>query len=414
MPRSLPAALSTDPAVFEQELERIFAATWQWVGRSAQVGAPGSFLTGTVGREPVVVARDRAGSLHAFSGACRHRGGPVAEGTGQAGALRCRYHGWTYRLDGTLAHAAGLDDPTGCALATFAVDEWHGHLFVHLGPSPAPLADVLAPLERWVADYGLDELHFDHRDSYDLDCNWKTYVDNSQEGYHIAFVHPMLATALDLHRYRIDCDGLVTRQVAPFSTDSGGRGGADDLELFRLISPAREGLVGEETAASMFINVFPNFVVNLHPDHVVTEVIEPVDAQRSRIHLDYWFPGRPSGRLGRIVRRIVATGVTDAPSTPGGRLDELARRAAEAATRTPPRARWQRWFQEQLGPELARALNIYYTDQAQHEDVEITAAAQRGIRAPSFRGGPLAPVPEQAVAHFHRLVRDHLGLSEPD
>ena len=399
----------TDPVVFERELPLVFANTWQWLGRSEQVREPGSFVTGTVAREPVVVSRDRSGALHAFSGACRHRGGPVAEGSGEAAALRCRYHGWTYRLDGTLLHAPAVPDATGCDLPRFHVDEWHGHLFVFLGENPPALADVLAPVDAWSANYALDDLRFDHRDSYDLDCNWKTYIDNSQEGYHIAFVHPMLSTALDLHGYRQECDGLCTRQVAPFSIDSAGRGGADDLDLFRQISPLRHGLSGEETTASMFINVFPNFVVNLHPDHVVTEVIEPVDAEHSRIHLDYWFDGKPSGRLGRVVRRIVGTGVTDAPSTPGGRFDQIARRATDWATEDPPRRRVQRWFQDDLGPELARALNIYYTDQAQHEDNEITAAAQRGIRAPSFTGGPLSPTREDAVAHFHDLVRQYVG-----
>jgi choline monooxygenase len=409
VPWSLPASLYTDPAAFEREQALIFANTWQWIGRSEQVRTPTSFLTGSIAREPVVVSRDRAGTLHAFSGSCRHRGGPVAGGAGDAAALRCRYHGWTYRLDGTLAHAPGVPDATGCDLPRFHVAEWHGHVFVFLGSNPTSLAEVMAPLDRWAANYALDELHFDHRDTYELDCNWKTYIDNSQEGYHIPFVHPMLNTALDLHSYRQECDGLATRQIAPFSTDSSGRGGADDLDLFRLISPIRDGLVADETQSSMFINVFPNFVVNLHPDHVVTEVIEPVDAEHARIHLDYWFDGTPSGRLGRIVRRIVDTGVTDAPSTPGGRFDQIARRLTDWATATPPRHGAQRWFQRDLGPELARALNIYYTDQAQHQDNEITATTQRGIRAPSFDGGPLSPTRENTVAHFHELVRRFLA-----
>jgi choline monooxygenase len=399
----------TDPSAYDRDIESIFAATWQWFARSAQVNAPGAFVTGTVGREPVVVTRDREGSLHALSGACRHRGGPVAVGAGEAMALRCRYHGWTYRLDGTLAHAPAVPDTTGCDLPRFHVDEWHGHVFVHLGAAPPRLDEVMAPVTRWSAHYDLDALVFDHRDSYDLDCNWKTYIDNSHEGYHIPFVHPMLNSALDMRHYRQECEGLCTRQVAPFSEESGARGGADDLDLFRQISPTRAGLVGEEASASMFINVFPNFVVNLHPDHVVSEVIEPVDAEHSRIHLDYWFDGQPSGRLGRVVRRVVNTGVTDAPSTPGGRFDQLARVATDWATAEPPRWRVQRWFQRDLGPELARALNIYYTDQAQHQDNDITAAAQQGLRAPSFTNGPLSPTREDTVAHFHDLVREHLG-----
>ena len=107
MIRSLSAHLYTDPAVCERESQLIFERTWQWFGVADRVANPGSFIAGPVGREPIVVTRDRDGNLHAFSGVCRHRGGPVAEGGGVTSALRCRYHGWTYRLDGPRAGDAG-------------------------------------------------------------------------------------------------------------------------------------------------------------------------------------------------------------------------------------------------------------------------------------------------------------------
>src|SRR5204862_8048716 len=94
-------------------IERAFRRYWVGVRLAADVRPPGSYLATAVGPVPVLVVRDDAGHLRAFLNACRHRGAPVASGAGTARALQCRYHGWVYRLDGSLARAAGVGEPEG-------------------------------------------------------------------------------------------------------------------------------------------------------------------------------------------------------------------------------------------------------------------------------------------------------------
>jgi choline monooxygenase len=99
---TLPAFAYTDAAILAAEQERIFRRSWEPIGNAADVAAPGSFLTAEVAGAPIVVTRDAGGVLHGFFNVCRHRAGPVAVGKGARKSLTCRYHGWTYALDGRL------------------------------------------------------------------------------------------------------------------------------------------------------------------------------------------------------------------------------------------------------------------------------------------------------------------------
>ena len=140
--------------------------------------------------------RDTEGTLRAFYNVCRHRGGPLALEDGCARMLTCKYHGWVYRLDGTLRGVPHWDrvelfDPGEFGLRPVHVDAHDGLVFVHLGDAPVPLADWVGPLPERMP-VALAGFQFAHRATYDVACNWKVYVDNFLEGYHIPHVHPEL------------------------------------------------------------------------------------------------------------------------------------------------------------------------------------------------------------------------------
>src|SRR5215210_6745289 len=103
--RTLPFDWYTDPAVLRHERERIFRRTWQYAGRTEQVGEPGSFLACDLAGIPVVLVRGKDGTLRGFHNVCRHRGSLVCEGEGRRETLQCPYHAWTYDLDGSLRAA---------------------------------------------------------------------------------------------------------------------------------------------------------------------------------------------------------------------------------------------------------------------------------------------------------------------
>ena len=106
---TIPARLYVDPVYLELERERVFAHTWQLVGRLDQVAEHGTFFTAEIGNDSIVVLRD-GDTLRGFHNVCLHRAGPVAHGCGKRQTLQCRYHGWTYTLKGELLRAPEMED----------------------------------------------------------------------------------------------------------------------------------------------------------------------------------------------------------------------------------------------------------------------------------------------------------------
>src|SRR5579871_907254 len=128
-----------DPQLLELEQAHIFERTWQLAGHISQLPSAGSYLTAQAGTQPVLVVRGEGGQLHAYRNVCRHRGSRLLAGSGQCRqAIRCRYHGWTYRLDGELIgvpEGRGYAEPVEKAalgLLPARVEQLCGLVFVNL------------------------------------------------------------------------------------------------------------------------------------------------------------------------------------------------------------------------------------------------------------------------------------------
>src|SRR5262245_14678153 len=136
--RTLPWSWYTDPAVLQLERERIFRRSWQYVGHPGDVPEPGSFAATSVVAVPVVLVRDRDGTLRAFLNVCRHRGSIVCEGSGRRETLQCPYHAWTYGLDGRVVAAPrsakeGIDTEE-LGLVQLQLETWGPLIFVNPDP----------------------------------------------------------------------------------------------------------------------------------------------------------------------------------------------------------------------------------------------------------------------------------------
>ena len=121
MNETLPYSWYTDDQILQRERALIFARSWQYAGRAAQVAEPGSFLATDAGGIPILVVRGDDGELRAFLNVCRHRGAVLTEGCGTRSTIQCRYHAWTYDLDGSLRTAPRSErepgfDKTGWSL----------------------------------------------------------------------------------------------------------------------------------------------------------------------------------------------------------------------------------------------------------------------------------------------------------
>src|SRR6516165_3104607 len=164
----------TDPAILIQEKKRIFRRTWQLVGTLSQlcgeangvkrtIADPGAYFTVDVIGEPVVVVRDQAGALRAFSNVCRHRAGPIAQGAGCRNVFQCGYHGWTYTLDGKLIGTPEVDgveffDRSTMGMVPLRCETWEQFIFVNFSSSVPPLSEFLGGIPAQAARFSFDGL----------------------------------------------------------------------------------------------------------------------------------------------------------------------------------------------------------------------------------------------------------------
>ncbi len=277
---TLPARWYLDPETMARERDRVFARTWQLVGHSDQVRIPGDFFTCTVAGEPLVVVRGDDGEVRALSAVCRHRAGPVAQGAGHRRSLQCSYHGWTYALDGRLLTTPEFDgvrdfDRGQVCLPRFRAEAWGPFLFACLDPAAPPLPEVLGSIPEETGGLPLGNMGLYKRVDYEVECNWKVYVDNYLEGYHIPMVHPGLFRELDYAAYRVETARWHSKQHAPIRARA-------DAALYH------RNLVAGAAPEALYYWLFPNVMLNLYPDNLQINVIIPLGVERTLTRFE-WF-----------------------------------------------------------------------------------------------------------------------------
>src|SRR5258708_25286812 len=211
---TFPGRYYYDPAIFAEEQEKIFSAMWFYVRRADALPNPGAYQVVTVGRESIIVVRDRDDVLYAFFNVCRHRGARLCnQQFGHLkGSIQCRYHAWTYGLDGRLLGAPnvmndGRFDRSAYGLLPVALHVWDGLVFLNLADDPQPFEDQLndprvqsfgdvAPYQR----FHIGDLKVGKSISYDVHANWKVIIENTLECYHCGPMHPELCALIPLYR----------------------------------------------------------------------------------------------------------------------------------------------------------------------------------------------------------------------
>ena len=271
---TIPSAWFVDPRFHAVDRDAVMACTWQGVGHLSLIPNHGDYLLATVADNPIVVLRDRDGVLRAFYNVCRHRGGPLLiEERGCVKALTCKYHGWTYLLDGTLRGVPQFDrtelfDKRDFGLVPIAVETWQGLIFVNLTPEAAPpLAEVLGGIAERIRPNRLDTKQFVRRVDYEVPANWKVYVDNFLEGYHIPHVHPELNKALDYLAYRTELGSWYTLQHSPLKADN--------------------VYTGDQGGEAFYYWVYPNCMLNILPHRVQVNLVVPDGPDRCKVV--FWY-----------------------------------------------------------------------------------------------------------------------------
>ena len=298
--------LYLDPAVLGHEHDAIFARTWQLVGHVSDLPRPGRYLTGRVGAESVLVVRGEDGAIRGFRNVCRHRAARLREGRGDCGkAIRCPYHGWTYRTDGTLIGVpegrgfAGLDK-AAFGLLPVRVEAFCGLLFVNLDDAAAPLADRLGDLAERLAPYRLPSLRRFAGFGSAQPANWKIVVENYLEGYHVPIAHPGLMRLLDYQQYSVD----VAEDHVLFEAPLRDKPSGNRLERAyqRTVRPL-PGLRPQDRRVWRYVFIWPNTTIDLYPDQVTTWQIAP-DGPRATADAYACYRAAGASPAMRLVQRL--------------------------------------------------------------------------------------------------------------
>ena len=270
---ALPPRYYTGDDMLAMEQRAVFARSWQPLAHREQLAGPGDHVVGEIAGVPVIVVRGKDGALRAFPNVCRHRAGPLALCNGKgARSLQCRYHGWTYTLEGQLRSAPEMQDVADfrvgdIRLPVLRVQEWQGLVFVALSGDVPPFEEVYAGIAEHIAPIDLSALRYLRTVEYDVDCNWKVYVDNYVEGYHLPHVHPGLNKVLDYRAYETTLSPWYSLQSSPLRDRPDAYGGGDAFYYF----------------------VYPNVMLNIMSGRLQTNRILPLGPERCRIVFDYYY-----------------------------------------------------------------------------------------------------------------------------
>jgi choline monooxygenase len=334
---TLPYSWYTDEELLRRERSRIFACSWQYAGRAAQVAQPASFLATDAGGIPIVVTRDDGGELRAFLNVCRHRGAVLTEGCGERSTIQCHYHAWTYDLDGSLRTAPRSDrepdfDKSELSLIAASVGTWGPFLFVNPDPDAVPLAEHLGELPEILArDIEVDGLVFHSRVEFGANANWKIVVENFLECYHCATAHPAFSDEVDVHpdRYLLETHPTFNAQFCRAKRTG-------DQGQFHLLYP------------NTGLNVFPG------PANLSIGPILPAGTGRTERYLDYFFaPDADEAWLREFFAFDDQVGKEDTflvESVHRGVASGLVERGHLLLNAEPLLAAFQRWVTERLEP----------------------------------------------------------------
>ncbi|MHB8533060.1 MAG: aromatic ring-hydroxylating oxygenase subunit alpha [Solirubrobacteraceae bacterium] len=290
MHTTLPRQFYADPAFYRRELERFYFTRWICAGRADQIPIPGDYFTRALGDESVVITRDGTGAIRALFNVCRHRGTRLcADNEGHlVDRIQCPYHAWTYDLAGRLLAAPHMP-PEFCkddyALHAAGCEVWDGHVFVHLGGERGQLKDQLADLPARFANWRMADLRLHRRIVYDVKANWKLIVLNYNECLHCPNLHPTLNR---LHHY------LGADNVAPHAGYVGGAMGfKDGVETMSMDGKRRRdylpGLSDDQRRQVAYFAIYPNLLLSLHPDYLMTHTLWPRAHDRTEIVCEWHF-----------------------------------------------------------------------------------------------------------------------------
>lgn len=289
--RCLPPIAYNNEEFRQRETAAIFMHKWVGIGHAGRFAKSGDYETMTIADVPLIVLRDKEGVLRAFANSCRHRGARLLEGEGNCGGIRCSFHCWSYKLDGSLVgvpHSEEFEnfDKSRYGLIEFRAAELNGLAFVCLDHDAPALAEQLGDFAKVHAPWPLDTLVPTRRRSFEVNCNWKVFLDVFDEYYHLPYVHPDTVNAV--YARPEPGDDVSGEYATQYGVTEGTGGLLEHQQAFAL--PAMPGLDPAVANGVRYTWVFPNMAFAAGSDAIWIYEANPIDARRCHVTMTACFP----------------------------------------------------------------------------------------------------------------------------
>ena len=287
--RTPPSSWYLDSDFFQLEMDAVFGRSWQYVGHRVELNEKGQYLTTQMGLNPVVAVHD-GNDVRVMHNVCRHHAACVMEGKGTCETLVCPYHGWTYKLDGTLKRAPRIAGMSGVSrqnlsLPALSRGDFGPLVFAHpdANESSSQWENKMASLIGQFDDFGWKNLQFVCSRTYSLKCNWKVFVDNYLDGgYHVSLLHKGLAGQLELSGYENQSgEGYTVQTCKGVSTAEGDTVSAKDQSEGQDF----QARIGE---GAIYAWLYPNMMINRYGGMMDTNLVVPTAPDQCEVHYSYF------------------------------------------------------------------------------------------------------------------------------
>lgn len=288
---TIPSGWYHSDDIFRFEKEALFSSHWQLACHKSELPEVGDTYSLEVAGNPLLLVRESDDNINAFYNVCKHRGGPVSVKKGTTSVLQCQYHGWTYLLDGSLRGVphfkkVELFDKKDFGLKSVRLDQWEGLLFVSLDDDIAPVSEYFEGIAETIAPADLSEYQHQETVTYNINCNWKVYVDNFLEGYHIPIVHPELAKLLDYGEYVTETADWYSVQHSPFQSD--------------------DNLYQAKNGRAYYYYIFPNIMLNILPGRLQTNIIRPITPTHTEVIFNYYYQNPDDPKVQEVIANDIS------------------------------------------------------------------------------------------------------------
>ena len=289
--RSLPFECYWVDSVFIQEQKLIFANQWLGLGRADRLELPGEYEVFELCGQTLLLIRDQDKILRLYANTCRHRGSKLLDGEGQCQAISCPFHGWTYALDGSLKFAKTMSenpnfDFSDYSLIEYDLKEVQGFLFAFLGNQPTDLNTQLGDFSELHQPWSLNELITTRREVFEVQCNWKAFLDVFNEYYHLNNVH---RTSINNLYCKPEASDKTTGDYASQFGLTAGTGALLEAQQLNAL-PKMENLDEPWSLGARYSWVFPNMTFAAGQEAIWVYEANPITSERCQVRQSICFP----------------------------------------------------------------------------------------------------------------------------